>query len=55
MSETYTARRLGIVLASMVAVYVAYALGHALWAPLGAPAAGTVRLCVRIVTHRYWS
>lgn len=54
MEENYTGRRIGIVAGSVVATWIAYAIGHAIFAPLGAPFAGGIGYAFGIVTHKYW-
>jgi hypothetical protein len=54
MEENYTYRRVGIVAGSIVVTYIAYAIGHAIWAPLGPVAAGAAGYGVGILAHKYW-
>jgi hypothetical protein len=54
MEESYTITRAGIIVGSLVATYLAYALGHAIWAPLGAPFAAAAGYGLGIVAHKYW-
>jgi hypothetical protein len=52
--ENYTGRRIGIVGGTVVATYLAYAAGHAIFAPLGPLFAAAVGYGFGIVTHKYW-
>lgn len=54
MEESYTGRRIGIIVGSLAATWIAYAIGHAILAPLGAPFAGAAGYGLGIVAHKYW-
>jgi len=53
-AENYTARRIGIVIASVVVTYLAYYVGDRIFSPLGPLFAAGVGYLFGIVTHRYW-
>jgi hypothetical protein len=55
LAENYTPKRVGIVLASVAGVYVAYAIVHALVAPFGPLAAGAAGYGAGILAHKFWS
>lgn len=55
MNESYTGKRIAIVVGSLVATWVAYALGHAILPVLGAPFAGAAGYGAGIITRHYWS
>jgi hypothetical protein len=55
IAENYTPKRVGIILGSVAAVYIAYALVHALFAPAGPLAAGAAGYGAGILAHKFWS